>query len=217
MSQKDWDSVSAAALKLFEFGQQQAAQRGLLLVDTKYEFGKDANGGICLIDEVRCCAISSAWQGSAGGCILGRRAPPRLLSPLLPACPAQSSPAACRPQIHTPDSSRYWLADTYEARHAAGQEPQNIDKEFLRLWFRARCDPYKDEVGLPAAGAAGVGLALGCARFWAAAYGGLRALVRCAAPARPHTTLPTHAQCAGAARGARRACVRAQPPLRVPV
>lgn len=51
-------------------------------------------------------------------------------------------------QIHTPDSSRYWLADSYEARHAAGQEPQNIDKEFLRLWFRARCDPYKDEVRL---------------------------------------------------------------------
>lgn len=51
-------------------------------------------------------------------------------------------------QIHTPDSSRYWLADSYESRHAAGQEPQNIDKEFLRLWFRSRCDPYKDEVRL---------------------------------------------------------------------
>ena len=42
---------------------------------------------------------------------------------------------------------RYWLADSYEARHAAGQEPQNIDKEFLRLWFRDNCDPYTDEVG----------------------------------------------------------------------
>jgi hypothetical protein len=50
------------------------------------------------------------------------------------------------PQIHTPDSSRYWLADSYESRLAAGQEPQNIDKEFLRLWFRACCDPYKDKV-----------------------------------------------------------------------
>ena len=49
-------------------------------------------------------------------------------------------------QIHTPDSSRYWIADSYEARHAAGQEPQNIDKEFLRLWFRDHCDPYQDEV-----------------------------------------------------------------------
>ena len=52
----------------------------------------------------------------------------------------------CVVQIHTPDSSRYWLAGSYEARHAAGQEPQNIDKEFLRLWFRDHCDPYKDEV-----------------------------------------------------------------------
>ena len=41
---------------------------------------------------------------------------------------------------------RYWLADSYEERHAAGQEPLSIDKEFLRLWFRERCDPYKDKV-----------------------------------------------------------------------
>ena len=51
-----------------------------------------------------------------------------------------------RAQIHTPDSSRYWMAGSYEERHAAGLEPQNIDKEFLRLWFRDHCDPYKDEV-----------------------------------------------------------------------
>lgn len=44
--------VSSAALSLFNFGQQQAAQRGLLLVDTKYEFGKDEDGKIRLIDEV---------------------------------------------------------------------------------------------------------------------------------------------------------------------
>ncbi|KAL4448091.1 hypothetical protein ABPG75_005310 [Micractinium tetrahymenae] len=99
MSQEDWDAVSAAALALFAFGQEQAAQRGLLLVDTKYEFGKDEDGNILLIDE-----------------------------------------------IHTPDSSRYWIADTYKQRHAEGQEPQNIDKEFLRLWFRANCDPYSDPV-----------------------------------------------------------------------
>ena len=47
-------------------------------------------------------------------------------------------------EIHTPDSSRYWLANTYAERLAAGQEPDMIDKEFFRLWFRARCDPYKD-------------------------------------------------------------------------
>lgn len=99
MSQEDWDAVSAAALALFAFGQEQAAQRGLLLVDTKYEFGKDEQGNILLVDE-----------------------------------------------IHTPDSSRYWLADSYEQRHSEGQEPQNIDKEFLRLWFRANCDPYNDPV-----------------------------------------------------------------------
>lgn len=99
MSQEDWDVTSKAALALFEFGQQEALKRGLLLVDTKYEFGKDPEGTIMLIDE-----------------------------------------------IHTPDSSRYWIADGYEERLAAGQEPQNIDKEFLRLWFRSNCDPYKDEV-----------------------------------------------------------------------
>lgn len=97
--QEEWDTVSAAALELFAFGQAQAAQRGLLLVDTKYEFGKDADGNILLVDE-----------------------------------------------IHTPDSSRYWLAGSYAARHAAGQEPENIDKEFLRLWFRSVCDPYADAV-----------------------------------------------------------------------
>ena len=97
MTQQEWDEASAAALRLFAFGQEEAAKRGLLLVDTKYEFGKDAEGNILLIDE-----------------------------------------------IHTPDSSRYWLADSYSSRHAEGQEPQNIDKEFLRLWFRANCDPYND-------------------------------------------------------------------------
>ncbi|CAL5229319.1 g12625 [Coccomyxa viridis] len=98
VSQEDWNLISSAALELFAYGQQEAARRGLLLVDTKYEFGRDSQGTIRLIDE-----------------------------------------------IHTPDSSRYWLADTYEQRHTAGQEPQNVDKEFLRLWFRQNCDPYKDE------------------------------------------------------------------------
>ena len=47
-------------------------------------------------------------------------------------------------EIHTPDSSRYWVADSYEKRMAAGEEPENIDKEFLRLWFKDNCDPYGD-------------------------------------------------------------------------
>ncbi len=48
-------------------------------------------------------------------------------------------------EIHTPDSSRYWIEGSYAERFANGQEPENIDKEFLRLWFRDNCDPYKDE------------------------------------------------------------------------
>lgn len=99
MSQADWDEASAAALKLFHFGMQTAAKHGLILVDTKYEFGRDADGRIVLVDE-----------------------------------------------IHTPDSSRYWLAHSYEERMAQGKEPENIDKEFLRLWFVDHCDPYKDKV-----------------------------------------------------------------------
>ena len=99
MSAGEWELVSTKALELFAFGQQLAASRGLILVDTKYEFGVTPEGEIILIDEV-----------------------------------------------HTPDSSRYWLADTYSERLAAGLEPDMIDKEFFRLWFRERCDPYADAV-----------------------------------------------------------------------
>jgi len=41
---------------------------------------------------------------------------------------------------------RYWLAHSYEERMSQGKEPENIDKEFLRLWFRDHCDPYHDAV-----------------------------------------------------------------------
>ena len=98
MTQDDWDYCSQKALELFEFGQKKAKENGMILVDTKYEMGKDEDGNILLIDE-----------------------------------------------IHTPDSSRYWIADTYEDRMKNGEEPQNIDKEFLRLWFVDNCDPYKDK------------------------------------------------------------------------
>lgn len=103
MSREDWEYASAKAQELFAFGQTVARKHGLILVDTKYEMGKDAQGNILLIDE-----------------------------------------------IHTPDSSRYWIADSYEERIAAGQEPENIDKEFLRLWFKEHCDPYNDAVLPPA-------------------------------------------------------------------
>ncbi len=99
MSKNDWETACAIALNLFTFGQKKAHENGLILVDTKYELGKDSNGNIILVDE-----------------------------------------------IHTPDSSRYWIADTYENRFSEGQEPQNIDKEFLRLWFVDNCDPYNDEI-----------------------------------------------------------------------
>jgi len=89
--------IEDAARRLFLRGQELARQRGLVLVDTKYEFGLDAHGTLTLIDEV-----------------------------------------------HTPDSSRYWQADSYEARVARGEEPEYFDKEFLRLWFMDHCDPYKD-------------------------------------------------------------------------
>jgi len=97
MSKDDWDVASKIAVQLFKFGQKKALENGLILVDTKYELGKDSNGNIVLVDE-----------------------------------------------IHTPDSSRYWIADTYENRFNDGKEPQNIDKEFLRLWFVDNCDPYND-------------------------------------------------------------------------
>jgi len=99
MTQVDWDYCSQKALELFAFGQKKAAENGMILVDTKYEMGRDSDGEIMLIDE-----------------------------------------------IHTPDSSRYWIADTYDERMAANREPQNIDKEFLRLWFVDNCDPYNDKI-----------------------------------------------------------------------
>jgi phosphoribosylaminoimidazole-succinocarboxamide synthase len=99
VTRAQWETVSAHALALFARGRELAAQRGLILVDTKYEFGTDADGNILLADEV-----------------------------------------------HTPDSSRYWFAKSYPERFAAGQPPESFDKDFLRRWVAARCDPYRDQV-----------------------------------------------------------------------
>jgi phosphoribosylaminoimidazole-succinocarboxamide synthase len=49
-------------------------------------------------------------------------------------------------EIHTPDSSRYWKANTYQERFDNNEEPEYFDKEFLRIWFKENCDPYKDKV-----------------------------------------------------------------------
>jgi phosphoribosylaminoimidazole-succinocarboxamide synthase len=48
--------------------------------------------------------------------------------------------------VHTPDSSRYWIASSYEERFNAGQAPESVDKDIVRNWYRQHCDPYKDEV-----------------------------------------------------------------------
>ena len=92
------EEVERVAKEIFKRGQEIALSRGLILVDTKYEFGLDDNGKLILIDE-----------------------------------------------IHTPDSSRYWKADSFQERFDKGEEPEYFDKEFLRLWFKDNCDPYKDE------------------------------------------------------------------------
>lgn len=97
IDERIWQEVSRIALELFRFGQETALKKGLILVDTKYEFGLDEQQNLVLIDE-----------------------------------------------IHTPDSSRYWLAESYQARIDKGEEPDYYDKEFLRLWFKERFDPYKD-------------------------------------------------------------------------
>lgn len=105
LTQSQWDDVSAKALALFARGQQMAAERGLILVDTKYEFGTDADGTILLADE-----------------------------------------------IHTPDSSRYWIASGYEQALRDGTRPPSFDKDVIRSWVVARCDPYNDPIPeIPAA------------------------------------------------------------------
>ncbi len=76
-----------------------AAERGLILVDTKYEFGTDETGSILLADE-----------------------------------------------IHTPDSTRYWIAGGYDAAFDAGTRPPSFDKDVIRSWVAARCDPYNDPI-----------------------------------------------------------------------
>lgn len=90
--------MEEAAYALFKYGSLLCEKQGLILVDTKYEFGL-YKGELTLIDE-----------------------------------------------IHTPDSSRFWLGDTYKKRFDKGLEPENFDKEFLRLWYAKR--GYKGD-GIP--------------------------------------------------------------------
>jgi phosphoribosylaminoimidazole-succinocarboxamide synthase len=98
---KDFDEAAVIAMKLFAAGQRICAERGLILVDTKYEFGRTKEGKLVVIDE-----------------------------------------------IHTPDSSRFWQDKTYAERFAAGQDPDPLDKDFVRRWFITQ--GYKGEGTPPA-------------------------------------------------------------------
>lgn len=83
-----WEQAKTAAFALFERARKLCMDKGLILVDTKYEFGLDRGGNLMLIDEV-----------------------------------------------HTPDSSRFWLAETYQERFNKGETPDTFDKEILRRWL----------------------------------------------------------------------------------
>jgi phosphoribosylaminoimidazole-succinocarboxamide synthase len=85
---EDFDRAADIAMRLFVAGAQMCADRGLILVDTKYEFGKTKDGRILVIDE-----------------------------------------------IHTPDSSRFWMQNTYEERFARGEDPEPLDKDFVRRHY----------------------------------------------------------------------------------
>lgn len=88
---ESWSQIQSAALAIFKVGQETARRANMILVDTKYEFGRAADGRILLIDEV-----------------------------------------------HTPDSSRFWKAESYSEHFAAGEEPENFDKEFIRRHYADR-------------------------------------------------------------------------------
>jgi phosphoribosylaminoimidazole-succinocarboxamide synthase len=100
LDEETWEQIQIAALAIFKRGQEIARRGGLILVDTKYEFGRAPDGTLMIIDEV-----------------------------------------------HTPDSSRFWVAGSYEERMANGLEPENFDKEFLRLWYAER--GYRGDGGPP--------------------------------------------------------------------
>jgi len=87
VAEEHYSQMEKFTRKLYERGREIASKRGLILVDTKYEFGNDS-GNIMLIDE-----------------------------------------------IHTPDSSRYFYADSYEKLQAEGKPQRQLSKEFVRQWL----------------------------------------------------------------------------------
>ncbi|MFC1768485.1 phosphoribosylaminoimidazolesuccinocarboxamide synthase [Nanoarchaeota archaeon] len=110
VSKEDYEKMEEATYKLFEYGQKQVAKQGLILVDTKYEFGKDAEG-VMVIDE-----------------------------------------------MHTPDSSRFWVKESYDELFSKGEEQQKLDKEYVRKFLAdqgfigdGEIPPIPDEVKVEAA------------------------------------------------------------------
>lgn len=101
VSQKDYELMEAYTRALFQRGTEMAAKQGLILVDTKYEFGK-LNGEIVLMDE-----------------------------------------------IHTPDSSRYFYAESYAESQAKGEKQKQLSKEFVREWLMANGFQGKDGQQMP--------------------------------------------------------------------
>jgi phosphoribosylaminoimidazole-succinocarboxamide synthase len=114
----DFDEAAVVAKKLFAAGQAICRERGLILVDTKYEFGRTPDGQLVVIDE-----------------------------------------------IHTPDSSRFWKAATYEQRMAAGEDPEPLDKDFVRRWYLSQ--GYRGDGPAPAMPDA---IRVGAAERYMAAY-----------------------------------------------
>jgi phosphoribosylaminoimidazole-succinocarboxamide synthase len=111
VSARDFDEAAELAMKLFAVGQELAAKQGLILVDTKYEFGRTPEGKLVVIDEV-----------------------------------------------HTPDSSRFWKSETYAERFRAKQDPEPLDKDFVRRWYLSQgykgdgeAPPMTDDVRVGAA------------------------------------------------------------------
>ena len=118
-----WQQVQSVALALFRRGQQLASERALVLVDTKYEFGLDANGALLLIDELHTPDSSRYWRGA-----------PTLGEPRPSGAEAQTGLSA-RPQ----DEPRASGARRRPGcRLAPEGEPESLDKEFLRLAYAER-------------------------------------------------------------------------------
>tara|TARA_Y100001935_G_scaffold178582_1_gene147851 strand:- start:746 stop:1588 length:843 start_codon:yes stop_codon:yes gene_type:complete len=99
ITEEECDFIYKKALELFKYGEEIADKAGFILVDTKYEFGKNSKGEIMLIDE-----------------------------------------------IHTCDSSRFWIKETYKYRLDKGYEPEKLDKDCVRDWVKSVCNPYTDAI-----------------------------------------------------------------------